>query len=97
MTVLRTVLLIVGGVALGAALLTLVAGAPFPVVMWLTILGAMLIGGILFERGRYKPPETGHPGAGWVDTGERFVDPDSGKEVTVYYQPASGERRYVGR
>jgi hypothetical protein len=65
--------------------------------MWLTVVGAALVGGILFEHGRYKPAAPDHPGAGWVATGERFVDPESGREVAVYYQPTSGERRYVGR
>ena len=39
----------------------------------------------------------GRPAAGpeWVATGERFVDPETGKLVTVYYHPATGERRYI--
>jgi hypothetical protein len=93
---LRSALLIVGGGALGLALVAALAGAPFPLVMWLTLVGAALVGGILFERGRYKPATPAHPGPGWIVTDERFVDPESGEEVTVYYQPASGERRYVG-
>jgi hypothetical protein len=28
-------------------------------------------------------------------TGERFVDPETGKPVMVYYHRPSGERRYV--
>ena len=35
------------------------------------------------------------PGAGWQKTGERFVDPDTGKVVDVFYDPRSGERQYV--
>ena len=42
-----------------------------------------------------EPVTGGPPGAGWVATKERFVDPESGKLVTVFYQPATGERRYV--
>ena len=94
---LRFALLVVGGGALGLALIAALAGAPFPLVMWLTIIGVMLVGGILFERGRYKPAAPDRPGPGWVATGERFIDPESGEEVTVYYQPTSGERRYVAR
>jgi hypothetical protein len=30
-----------------------------------------------------------------VSTNERFIDPESGKTVTVFYQPFTGERRYV--
>jgi hypothetical protein len=94
---LRTGLLWIGGATLFAAAVAGFSGAPFPLVMWLTLMGAALVGGILFERGRYKPAAPDHPGAGWVATGERFVDPESGRDVTVYYQPASGERRYVGQ
>lgn len=94
---LRTALLIVGVAALGAAVLASAAGAPFPLAIWLGLFGVMLVGGILVERGRYKPAAPERPGPGWIATDERFIDPQTGKEVTVYYQPASGERRYVAR
>ena len=48
----------------------------------------------LFERFRYKPLAD-RPPPGWQATGERFIDPESGKAVTVYYDPKSGERQYV--
>ena len=39
---------------------------------------------------------SGKPGgAGWRKTDERFVDPETGKLVTVWFDPESGERRYV--
>ncbi|HVH82302.1 MAG TPA: hypothetical protein VM782_23090 [Stellaceae bacterium] len=94
---LRTVLLATGVVTLGFALLAALFGAPFPVVLWLAVVGAGLLGGILLERGRYKPPTPERPGRGWVATDERFLDPDTGKTVMVYYQPSTGERRYVGQ
>ena len=81
---------------LGFALLAAIAHGPFALVFWLAGMGAALVAGILFERRRYKPAEPGHPGPGWIATDERFVDPDSGRPVTVYYQPSTGERRYVG-
>jgi hypothetical protein len=49
----------------------------------------------LFERGRYKPNSPDRPGADWIATDERFLDPESGEIVTVFYQPQTGERRYV--
>jgi hypothetical protein len=94
---LRAVLVVVGGVALVSALVAAICRAPFPLVMWLTVIGVVLTGGILFERERYKPAVPGHPGPGWVATNERFVDPQSGEIVTVYYQPSTGERRYIER
>jgi len=39
--------------------------------------------------------ETALSGAGWEATGERFIDPETGKQVTVYYDPKSGQRQYV--
>jgi hypothetical protein len=97
MPVLRAVLLVLGILAIVAALIVAVTGGPVPAVAWLGIIGAMLFVGIVFERGRYKPATPDHPGLCWVATDERFIDPDSGKEVTVYYQPTTGERRYVSR
>ncbi|HEX8726339.1 MAG TPA: hypothetical protein VF737_13210 [Gemmatimonadaceae bacterium] len=36
----------------------------------------------------------GRAGANWQPTGERFVDPASGKLVDVYFDPETGEREY---
>ncbi len=57
--------------------------------------GLVLIIGPLIERWRYKPLAEQRPGPDWTATDERFVDPETGRLVTVYYHPASGERRYV--
>jgi hypothetical protein len=94
---LRRTLLAAGAIALVLAAAATLFGAPFPLVLWLAVLGAALVGGILLERGRYKPAAPDRPGPDWVATDERFVDPQSGEEVTVFYRPATGERRYVGR
>jgi hypothetical protein len=94
---LRSILLVIGGGALALALLAALGHAPLPFVLWMTIVGVALVGGILFERGRYKPATPGRPGSGWIATGERFIDPQTGEPVTVYYQPSTGERRYVGQ
>ena len=57
-------------------------------------IGIVIILGTLFERWRYT--QSGRPLNGrWQATGERFADPTTGKEVEVFYDPASGERRYV--
>ena len=60
-------------------------------IVWCVIAAA----GIMFERYRYKPLEPGAPGPGWEKTGERFVDDETGKTVTVYTQKETGERQYV--
>jgi len=91
----RPVLLGIGVFLLAAAIVAALAGCPVPLVAWLAVAGLVLTAGIVFERGRYKPAAPDRPGPDWVATDERFVDPASGETVTVFYQPTTGERRYV--
>ena len=35
------------------------------------------------------------PAGNWRPTDEKFVDPESGKLVTVWFDPSTGDRRYV--
>ena len=58
--------------------------------------GILILLGTVFERWRYRKYERA-PGSCWQATGERFVDPTTGKNVEVFYDPVSGERRYVER
>jgi hypothetical protein len=55
--------------------------------------GAVLVLGTLFERWRYHNRNASVEGD-WQPTGERFVDPETGKNVEVLYDAGSGERRY---
>lgn len=91
---LRSVLVLLSLAALAIGGFCLVVGAN-PPAYTLLIWGAILLAAIIYERFRYKPLAAAAPGSGWERTGERFVDPDSGKTVTVYLQPGSGERQYV--
>ena len=90
----RAVLLVIAGllIAGGVAMAILCA---FPAAIGLGGWGAILLIGLLIERWRYKPLGERSPGSDWTATGERFVDTETGKLVTVYYHPVSGERRYV--
>jgi hypothetical protein len=65
------------------------------VTLQLALPGLVLLFGLAMERWRYKPVTRPRPGPDWVQTNERFVDPESGKLITVFYQPSTGERRYV--
>jgi hypothetical protein len=60
-----------------------------------TVVTGLLLIGVLFERYRYQRLLTHAPGAGWQATDERFIDPETGKTVTVFFNAATGERRYV--
>ena len=59
--------------------------AAIPVLIWL-----------VFRGGGYKRrPLDRPPGPGWESTSERFVDPQSGETLDVWFHPRSGERAYV--
>jgi hypothetical protein len=48
----------------------------------------------LVERS-YGAPSRPPSGLGLGPTEERFVDSETGQMVTVWYDPVTGERRYV--
>ncbi len=92
---LRVGLLVFGGVMLAAAAFGALAGWRLAAIIPLALWGAILAGGVLVERWRYQPLADDRPGRDWQATPERFVDPESGRLVTVFFNPATGERRYV--
>ncbi len=80
----------VGGLILICGLLLWNAGGG-PVV---SIVGALVLITAALEpiygRASVKPL-----GSNWRSTNEKFVDPETGKLVTVWFDPKTGERRYV--
>jgi len=58
------------------------------------IWGSVLLLGTLYERFRYKALLHERPG-GAIRTSERFIDDETGKTITVYVEPETGERSYV--
>lgn len=92
---LRQSVMLVGLLLVLTALALWLGGAAFGAVAWALITGLLLSAGVGFERWRYKPPRRERPGPRWQRTQERCVDPLSGRVLTVYYDPASGERQYV--
>jgi hypothetical protein len=83
------VLLLIGAIAL------LVGGVLAVFLPQLILGGAFLILALAIERWRYKPVRAAGPDPGWTDTGERFVDPETGLLTTVYFDAAKGERHYL--
>jgi hypothetical protein len=61
---------------------------------YLLAMGVVILAATLFERWRYGATSSQAPVA-WQRTDERFEDPESGRTMTVYFDPATGERRYV--
>jgi hypothetical protein len=92
--VLRAFLFVVGVLLLTAGAFA-GAACSLGLMLRLALPGVLLIGAALFEKWRYKRLREDRPGPNWVATDERFVDPESGRNVTVYYHPRTGERRYV--
>ncbi|WCM27501.1 hypothetical protein NDN01_00770 [Sphingomonas sp. QA11] len=89
---LRTFVLVVAMLFFTAALI----GAVVDPAVWPSVIGAiLLLAGILFERRRYGASQAKPTGSAWRETTERFVDDASGRPVTVWYNDATGERRYV--
>jgi hypothetical protein len=60
----------------------------------LSFFGAVIAVTAVVER-TYGNLRSRPAGGQWRPTDERFVDPETGKLVTVWYDPATGARRYV--
>ncbi|HZU51948.1 MAG TPA: hypothetical protein VE968_08765 [Sphingomicrobium sp.] len=76
-------------VALCGLLLLRVAGGPM-----ILILGLLMLVTAALEP-VYGRPNGAPVGNQWRPTDERFVDPQTGKVVTVWFDTKTGERRYV--
>jgi hypothetical protein len=72
----------------GLVCLFLGDGRGWPMTAW----GLLLLASVVLERWRYAR----RAGAGpWQETGERFIDPETGKAMQVLYNAQTGERRYA--
>lgn len=61
---------------------------------WPMLIPALLLAaGTLFERFHYRGSEA--QDGDWQPTSEKFVDDESGRPVTVWFNPKTGARRYV--
>ena len=90
---LRSLLIGLGVLSLAGAAIALALGA-IPSALMLGAWGVILLVGTLYERIRYKPVLETRPKSA-VRTDERFIDETTGKPVTVYIDPVTGERSYV--
>ena len=89
---LRTAVLVFACLLVGLGVYLWVAGAvPWGAQIFTS--GVVLLLATVLERWRYRNRNASIEG-NWQRTGERFIDPESGKEVEVLYNPKSGERRY---
>lgn len=92
---LPVVLYVIGGVLLLGAVLAAITGLFAMLLPQLIVGGLLLVVGLAIERWRYKPVRAARPDPAWTDTGERFVDPETGLLTAVYFDAAKGERHYL--
>jgi hypothetical protein len=90
---LRSLVIGLGALCLLGGLIALLAGFPFGIVVMIG--GTAVLVGTFYERVLYKPAVKAKPGPDWTRTSERFYDDQTGKLLTVYIQPETGERSYV--
>jgi hypothetical protein len=62
-------------------------------VLYLAVNGLILLSAVFLERKRYLTHVDQIQG-NWQPTGERFVDPTTGRFMEVFYNAATGERDY---
>ena len=93
---LTIVLYVIGALLLSIAAVALLVGGTLVLFLpQLFIGGLFLIVALAIERWRYKPVSASRPDPHWTDTGERFVDPETGLLTAVYFDPVKGERHYL--
>jgi hypothetical protein len=93
--VLRVSLIVGSAVVLIVAAVLIATGRAVPGLGAIAFWALVLLGGILFERRRYKRVLDAPLGPDWAPTSERFIDPETGAELTVYFNAKTGRREYV--
>lgn len=91
--ILRHALLAVALVWLAVGLwMVAIDGAAWPML----VSPVVLIAGIVFERHHYGGnASAASPARDWRVTDERFLDEATGRPVVVWFNPTTGERKYV--
>jgi hypothetical protein len=57
------------------------------------LVAGLFAAGTVFERVHYRGSEA--TDGDWQPTSEKFIDDESGRPVTVWFNPRTGARRYV--
>ena len=90
--ILRTIVMVIAAIAFTGAL----AGTLVDAGVWPSLLVAgIFLFGTAFERVRYGAAQRRPTGGIWQETDERFIDDETGRPVTVWFDPTTGARRYV--
>jgi hypothetical protein len=95
LTMLRTIVLALGGqLAAAVVLIGLINKQRFPGIRFV-VLGVIILVGTIFERWRYRCRDRQPPDSTWRVTGEYVTDPQTGESVEVLYDAQTGEQHYV--
>jgi hypothetical protein len=89
------ILVLVGGLIVLAGGVVLILVHATSIGIELALLGLVVSVAMVIERGRYQRKLRAGDLAGFEKTNEDFVDPSTGKVTETWYNPKSGERRYV--
>ena len=92
---LRKALMVLGALGLLLGLVAAVSGIGRIFLPQLLIVSVVLLLGVGLERWRYRALRNDAPDPRWEDTGERFVDPESGRLTAVYFDAETARRHYV--
>jgi len=84
---------LLGGVIFAAGIGAAFVGIPMLAIYGI-VSGAVLIAAAVYEHGRYRARGTAS-GSQLQRTDEVFIDPTTGAQLRVWYDPATGERRYM--
>lgn len=87
-------LLVIGSAITVFGFVALMAHAVWTVALYIIGMGVLLVLGGLLVGPRYTK-ELKAPPEGYVATGEYFKDPGSGRMVSVWEHPGTGDRAYV--
>ena len=92
---LRKAVIVLGVGLLIAGAASALAGVA-PLTVFFVVNGLVLTLGVVYERWHYKRlAERVQPD--WEASGERFVDPETGRLTEVYYDKRDQTRHYVAR
>ncbi len=92
---LRAIVLLLGAALALGGLFTALVGQATGAGIEAMVLGGLLVVGTLLEKLRYGESSEIPRGPDWSRSDETFVDPASGRRMTVYENGRTGQRRYV--
>ena len=90
MTGWRNWALAAGAIVAVCGLVLWVSGGPVMVLVFGALMMVTAALEPIYGEAKGKPAASG-----WQLTDEKFVDPETGKLVSVWFDPGTGERRYV--